>query len=154
MFRGTVGVDCSQFALRDRAYRPTRTLGGLAGLVTVGPCEVVLVTGTRYDLVGCTAVIAGRDRGPLLESFEDVEEAGFVSPASRWTGPATVPGFGLPAGPGSYRLRYHARNMGPGRRGGRRGGRHRRRPSTADPARAAGAARTPQGDQHLGALPG
>jgi hypothetical protein len=117
VFRGTVGVDHSHFALRDSAYQPTLTLGGLAGLVTVRPCEVVLVTGTQYGLVGCTIVIAAGDPGPLLESYEDVAEAGFVSPtgvvspASRWNGPASVPGLDLPDGPGSYRLRYHARNM-------------------------------------------
>jgi hypothetical protein len=52
-FHGTVTVD-AYFALRSRAYRPNITLGGLAGLVTVRPCEPVLVTGAQNGRVGCT----------------------------------------------------------------------------------------------------
>lgn len=115
-FRGAVAVDYAQFALRDRAYRPILTLGSLAGLVTVRPCELVLVTGTQVGRVGCTVVVAGHDPGAGLDAYEDVEEASFASP----TGVVSLvePGadrhtteIDLGAGAGTYRVRYHARGM-------------------------------------------
>jgi hypothetical protein len=116
VFHGTVAVDYAQFALRDRAYRPILTLGGLAGLVTVRPCELVLVTGAQTGRVGCTVVVAGRDPGAELDAYEDVEEVTFASPTGvvslveRSAG-SLAAAVDLGAGAGTYRLRYHARGM-------------------------------------------
>ncbi|MDN3357661.1 hypothetical protein [Actinomadura sp. DC4] len=117
VFHGTVDVAYARFYLQDRAYRPTVSLGGLAGLVTVRPCEVVLVTGTQYGHVGCTVVVSAHDPGARLDWYEDVEEAGFASPTGvmslvEWgTANPRARDVDLLAGPGSYRLRYHARHM-------------------------------------------
>jgi hypothetical protein len=115
-FHGTVAVDYAQFALRDRAYRPNLTLGSLAGLVTVRPCELVLVTGAQNGRVGCTVVVADRDPGAELAAYEDVEEVTFTSPTGvvslveRSCG-RLVAELDLGAGAGTYRVRYHARGM-------------------------------------------
>jgi hypothetical protein len=115
-FRGTVAVDYAQFALRDRAYRPILTLGSLAGLITVRPCELVLVTGAQTGRVGCKVVVADRDPGAKLDAYEDVEEVTFSSPTGvvslveRSAG-SLAADVDLGAGAGTYRIRYHARGM-------------------------------------------
>jgi hypothetical protein len=115
-FHGAVAVDYAGFALRDRAYRPNIRLGSLAGLVTVRPCELVLVTGAQHGRVGCTVVVADRDPGAELDAYEDVEEVTFTSP----TGIVSLVGrsdghpaadLDLGADAGTYRVRYHARGM-------------------------------------------
>jgi hypothetical protein len=117
VFHGTVDVAYSRFYLRDRAYRPIVTMGSLAGLVTVRPLELVLVTGTQYGPVGCTVVVSGRDPGGELDRYEDVEEVAFASPTgmlalAEWgRAHPRAPDLELFAGPGTYRVRYHARRM-------------------------------------------
>ncbi len=117
VFSGIVDVAYAQFYLHDRAYRPTVTLGSLAGLVTVRPCELVLVTGTQYGPVGCTVAVSGGDPGALLDDYEDVEEVTFASPTGvislvEWgVERPRAPDIDLLAGSGAYRVRYHARNM-------------------------------------------
>ena len=63
--------------------------------------------------------VADHDPGPDLDSYEDVVEISFESR----DGTASLVGWAeeysrdlpsLPAGPGSYRLRYHAREMDAG----------------------------------------
>jgi hypothetical protein len=116
-FHDTVEVAYAQFHLQDRAYRPTMTVGGLAGLVTVRPCELVLVTGRQYGPVGCTVVVAEQDPGAELDWYEDVEEVAFASPTGvvalveRGAATSRARDIDLPAGPGAYRVRYHARRM-------------------------------------------
>lgn len=117
VFHGTVDVAYSQFYLQDRAYQPIMTIGSLAGLVTVRPMELVLVTGTQYGPVGCTVVVSGQDPGAELDCYEDVEEVGFASPTGvlslvEWgTTHPRARDIDLLAGPGAYRVRYHARRM-------------------------------------------
>ena len=117
VFHGTVDVAYAQFHIQDRAYRPTVAIGGLAGLVTVRPCELVLVTGTQYGTVGCTVVVAAQDPGADLDRYEDVEEVGFASPTGvvslvEWgTANPRARAIDLLDGPGAYRVRYHARHM-------------------------------------------
>jgi len=117
VFHGTVEVAYSRFHLQDRAFRPAVPTGGLAGLVTVRPCELVLVTGTQYGVVGCTVVVSAQDPGADLDGYEDVEEVGFASPTGvvslveGGAGRPRIRDVDLLAGPGAYRVRYHARRM-------------------------------------------
>jgi hypothetical protein len=116
VFHGPVEAEYSRFYLRDRAYRRTLATTGPQGLVTVRPCELVLATGTVYGPVGCTVVVSDDDPGAELDRYEDVEEVGFVSATgvlalTEWgRDTPRAPDIVLPAGPGGYRLRYHARH--------------------------------------------
>jgi len=116
VFHGTVEAEYSRFYLRDHAYRRTLAMAGPEGMITVRPCELVLVTATQHGPVACTVVVSDRDLGAVLGTYEDVEEVGFVSPTgllalAEWN--RDVPcaaDIHLPAGPGGYRVRYHARH--------------------------------------------
>ncbi|GAA4525428.1 MULTISPECIES: hypothetical protein [Nonomuraea] len=85
------------------------------GIIRVEEGAAFLITGVDTGTVGFTVAVADRDPGPELEEFEDIVEVGFRSAVGRvalheWGGPAyELPP--LPAGPGWYRLRYHARGM-------------------------------------------
>lgn len=156
-FHGAVAVDYGQFALRDRAYRPILTLGSLAGLVTVRPCELVLVTGTQTGRVGCTVVVADRDPGAEFDAYEDVEEVTFASP----TGVVSLVERGRRPSHGGRRPARRRRDLPGalprpwhGRGSRRRRGRGRRRVPAADLARARDAAPAAEGDQCLRALLG
>src|SRR5690606_22494417 len=84
------------------------------GIIRVEEGAAFLITGVDTGTVGFTVAVADRDPGPE-EEFEDIVEVGFRSAVGRvtlheWGGPHyELPP--LPAGPGWYRLRYHARGM-------------------------------------------
>lgn len=84
------------------------------GIIRVEEGAAFLITGADTGTVGFTVAVADRDPGPEDE-FEDIVEVNFRSAVGRvalheWGGPAyELPP--LPAGPGWYRLRYHARGM-------------------------------------------
>ncbi|GAA2209675.1 hypothetical protein GCM10009850_051340 [Nonomuraea monospora] len=85
------------------------------GIVRVEGGDAFLITGLHTGTVDFTVVVAGRDPGADVEGFEDVVEISISSESGQfqlheWGGTAhALPA--LPAGPGWYRLRYHARGM-------------------------------------------
>jgi len=89
------------------------------GIVGAEPGAAILLTGLHTGTVGFTVTVDDHDPGADLDAYEDVVEIGFESR----DGAASLVGWGeeysrdlppLPAGPGSYRLRYHARGMDEG----------------------------------------
>jgi hypothetical protein len=94
-----------------------------AGLIDTRPDHAIMLTGRHTGSVGFTVVVAEQDPGPDLIRYEDVVETDFeASDGSlalvEWAGEETHDLPPLPRGPGTYRLRYHARGMdeasGPG----------------------------------------
>jgi hypothetical protein len=89
------------------------------GIVGTEPGAAILVTGLHSGTVGFRVTVDDHDPGPDLDGYEDVVEISFESR----DGAAALVGWAeeysrelpeLPAGPGSYRLRYHARGMDAG----------------------------------------
>ncbi|AHH93795.1 hypothetical protein KALB_418 [Kutzneria albida DSM 43870] len=89
------------------------------GIIGVYGGDAILLTGLHTGHVGFRVVVAEADPGPELAAYEDVVEIDF-SPATatvalvEWAGEDAHPLGELPAGPGNYRLRYHARGMDAG----------------------------------------
>ncbi|WP_336211002.1 hypothetical protein [Nonomuraea sp. LPB2021202275-12-8] len=85
------------------------------GIIRVEEGSAFLVTGLHTGTVDFTVVVADHDPGADREGFEDIVEISFESEA----GQVSLHEWGqdvhelppLPAGPGWYRLRYHARGM-------------------------------------------
>jgi hypothetical protein len=87
-----------------------------AGIVRVEIGKALLFVGLQYGTVGFTVAVAHRDPGADLDGYEDIVEIGFDSPSGRvsleeWGGARAHTLPPLTAGPGTYRLRYHARGM-------------------------------------------
>jgi hypothetical protein len=89
------------------------------GIIGTEPGAAILLTGLHTGTVGFTVTVHDGDPGPDLDGYEDVVEISFDSR----DGTASLVGWAdensrelppLPAGPGTYRLRYHARGMDAG----------------------------------------
>ncbi|MEU4830725.1 hypothetical protein [Streptosporangium sp. NPDC023615] len=86
------------------------------GIVRVQDGCAFLITGLHTGTVGFSVTVAGHDPGADTEGYEDIVEIDFESEAGQvslheWGGGNVHELPELPAGPGRYRLRYHARNM-------------------------------------------
>ncbi|WP_440063557.1 hypothetical protein [Streptosporangium sp. OZ121] len=85
------------------------------GIIRVADGCAFLLTGLHTGTVGFSVTVADHDPGADADGYEDIVEIGFESEAGQvslheWGGKLhELPE--LPAGPGWYRLRYHARNM-------------------------------------------
>ncbi|WP_433352936.1 hypothetical protein ACQP25_06690 [Microtetraspora malaysiensis] len=86
------------------------------GIIRVAEGSAWLTVGLQWGTVGFTVAVADRDPGADVDGYEDIVEISYESPSGRlsleeWGGwrAHTLPP--LPAGPGTYRLRYHARGM-------------------------------------------
>ncbi|MEV1003922.1 hypothetical protein [Nonomuraea sp. NPDC050202] len=85
------------------------------GIIRVEDGDAFLITGLHTGTVDFTVAVAGHDPGADVEGFEDVVEISIESASGEfelheWGGEChELPA--LPAGPGWYRLRYHARGM-------------------------------------------
>jgi hypothetical protein len=97
---------------------PTFDLLGTSpvGLVGVNLGAALMVTGLHTGTVGFKVSVDDHDPPPDLDEYDDVVEVSFESR----DGTASLVGWGgeysrdlppLPAGPGTYRLRYHTRGM-------------------------------------------
>jgi len=86
------------------------------GLVGVEPGAALMVTGLHSGTVGFMVSVAVNAPQPELDAYEDVVEISFESRDGTaslvgWAGEYSRDLPSLPAGPGTYRLRYHARGM-------------------------------------------
>lgn len=126
-FPGRVFVAYSQIYLEDRGAGPASAFGAFfthgspVGLVGVEPGRAIMMTGLHTGTVAFAVTITDRDPGPALDRYEDIVEIDFAAP----TGAVFLLECGtlrahelpaLPAGPGVYRLRYHALDMDAGRK--------------------------------------
>lgn len=91
-------------------------LGGPSGMLCPGPPgsgSATLLTGPHTADVDLTVGVYASDPGPALEDYEDAVEASLHLPHGRpvlaeWAHERVHTLPELPAGPGWYRLRYHA----------------------------------------------
>ncbi|WP_157548536.1 hypothetical protein [Nonomuraea candida] len=85
------------------------------GIIRADGGDAFLITGLHTGTVDFTVLVADHDPGAELDEYEDVVEITVESESGEyvlheWGGEAhELPP--LPAGPGWYRLRYHARGM-------------------------------------------
>jgi hypothetical protein len=114
-------VEYAQFYLVDQA--PRRELPLLnapgessAGILRTVPGGAFLVTGLALGVTDLTVGVSAHNPAARLDEFDDVVEASVDLDTPEvalvaWAGEARVVLPLLPAGPGPYRLRYHARGM-------------------------------------------
>ncbi|MEU5724983.1 hypothetical protein ABZ783_24585 [Micromonospora sp. NPDC047738] len=120
-FRARIGVHYSHLEIADDqswgrtdwanvffGRRPT-------GLIATSPGEVFLVAGRHTGTVGFTVRVNDDDPGADLDGFEDVVEVPFETSRAELkliqrAGEKSHALPRLPAGPGSYRMRYHCRD--------------------------------------------
>jgi hypothetical protein len=86
------------------------------GIIRVGPGEALMMTGLHTGKVGFKVSVHDHHPPPDLDGYEDVVEVSFESRDGRaslvgWAGEYSRDLPPLPAGPGTYRVRYHARGM-------------------------------------------
>lgn len=85
------------------------------GIIRVSNGMACLITGLHSGPVSFSATVADEDPGPDLDGYEDIVEISLHSESdhlriNEWGGDShLIPQ--LPAGPGWYRLRFHAVNM-------------------------------------------
>jgi len=116
---GTAQVHYGQIYLLDGASElPAFDILQTAsvGLVGVAPGAALMVTGLHTGTVGFTVSVAAHPPQPELDAYEDVVEISFESRDGTaslvgWAGEYSRDLPSLPTGPGTYRLRYHARGM-------------------------------------------
>ncbi|MFD0884728.1 hypothetical protein ACFQ08_09225 [Streptosporangium algeriense] len=118
--------DCGRVHLLDEEYHRAAgdtddsTPRSLGSLIRVEGGVVDLGIALQWGEVPFTVTVSDQDPGADLDGYEDVAEASFESPTGRvfllgWCMDfyeekvARLPP--LPAGPGTYRLRYHVRGM-------------------------------------------
>jgi hypothetical protein len=90
------------------------------GIIGAEPGAVLMMTGLHTGTVGFVVSVDDDDPGPELDSYEDVVEISFESRDGTaalvgWAGEYSRDLPPLPSGPGTYRLRYHARGMDGGK---------------------------------------
>ncbi|GII03802.1 hypothetical protein [Planobispora takensis] len=118
--RLTVEVaDCGIAGLQDReldgyADTPAQSVG----FIEVEKGWVTLHITHQWGPADFTVTIADRDPGADLAAYEDIVEIGYVSVSGEvemsgftYDAVAMRPLPPLPAGPGTYRIRYHVKNM-------------------------------------------
>ncbi|MFI6926675.1 hypothetical protein ACIBIZ_42550 [Nonomuraea spiralis] len=118
--RLTVEVsDCGIAGLGDKdldgcADTPVQS----AGFIEVEQGWVTLHITHQCGPADFTVTIADRDPGADLATYEDITEIGYVSISGKvemsgftFDAAVTHPLPSLPAGPGTYRIRYHVKNM-------------------------------------------
>ncbi|UBU14106.1 hypothetical protein [Nonomuraea gerenzanensis] len=86
------------------------------GVIRVEKGSALLIVGPQWGPVEFTVAVADRDPGADLDGYEDIVEISYESPSGQlslqeWGGGRTHRLPPLPAGPGTYRLRYHIRGM-------------------------------------------
>ncbi|MEV4292500.1 hypothetical protein AB0K40_43925 [Nonomuraea bangladeshensis] len=115
-----VEVDYSQAYLVDEGCDTSGQFddvpGHPVGIIRVETGKAILIVGPQWGPVEFTVAVADRDPGADLDGYEDIVEISYESPSGRlslqeWGGGRTHSLPPLPAGPGSYRLRYHIRGM-------------------------------------------
>jgi len=87
-----------------------------AGVIGVEPGAALMITGLHTGTVGFKVSVDDHNPPPDLDRYDDVVEISFESRDGTvslvgWAGEYSRDLPQLPAGPGMYRLRYHARGM-------------------------------------------
>ncbi|TKK80768.1 hypothetical protein FDA94_35455 [Herbidospora galbida] len=118
-----LGVHYSQAYLIDDTDEAMGPAGMIAdhpthpvGIIRVEEGSAFLITGLHTGTVGFSVTVADHDPGADTAGYEDIVEISFESEAGRvaveeWGGGEWHEIPELSAGPGWYRLRYHAQNM-------------------------------------------
>lgn len=116
-------VNYAQFYLLDRNLSrtvlpvPKAPGESHAGILRTVRGAAFLVTGLNKGIVDLTVSVHAREPEPLLNEYDDVVEVSLqidIEPVhvSAWGGGGRFIALpAMPAGPGWYRLRYHARHM-------------------------------------------
>ncbi|MFE5564695.1 hypothetical protein ACFQ68_06855 [Amycolatopsis japonica] len=116
------GVKFAQFYLCEpvqdpfqRTERPDARL--TSGLLSAVPGMVQCMVGAQVQSVALTAETHRSAPAAYLDDYEDVVELSYLATQAEldvvtW-GEGRVEGLPLPAGQGSYRIRYHLRDMDP-----------------------------------------
>nr|WP_062343187.1 hypothetical protein [Herbidospora sakaeratensis] len=86
------------------------------GIIRVEHGDAFLITGLHTGTVGFSVTVADHDPGADTDAYEDIVEISIESEAGRfelheWGGGDVHELPELAAGPGWYRLRYHAQGM-------------------------------------------
>jgi hypothetical protein len=111
--------DCATAHLADQGWdqypeEPVRSVGN----IQVAKHSVSLWTTHQWGQTNFTVTIADRDPGADLTGYEEIAEISYASAS----GQVALVGFNydnlpmsplppLPAGPGTYRIRYHVKGM-------------------------------------------
>jgi hypothetical protein len=111
-YHGAYLADGEDFWDRWQAGPPIRS----AGIIQDEGSFVGLHTGLHTGIVDFTVTVADCDPGSDLDGYEDVVEISYEFSSDlislvEWGDEAIHHLPPLPAGPGTYRLRYHARGM-------------------------------------------
>lgn len=121
---GTASVHYGQISLTDGGMEDDARIEDLratpVGVIGVRPGAALMLTGLHTGIVGFVVAVHDHDPGAELDAYEDVVEIDFVSRDGAaalvtWAGECWLELPPLPAGPGTYRLRYHGRNVDAGR---------------------------------------
>ena len=115
----TAQVHYGQIYLLDGASEPPAfdlLATASVGLIGSEPGAALMVTGLHTGTVGFTVTVNDHPPQPDLDAYADVVEISFESRDGTaslvgWAGEYSRDLPPLPAGPGTYRLRYHARGM-------------------------------------------
>ncbi|MGI5489675.1 hypothetical protein [Microtetraspora malaysiensis] len=111
--------DCGIAHLADQGWdQYPETPAQSAGIIEVAKRYVALEITHQWGPANFTVTIADRDPGADLTGYEDIAEISYVSAS----GQVALVGFNydnatmsplppLPAGPGTYRIRYHVKGM-------------------------------------------
>jgi len=86
------------------------------GIIGAEPGAALMMTGLHTGTVGFKVSVHDHDPAPDLDGYDDVVEVSFESRDGTaslvgWAGEYSRDLPPLPAGPGTYRLRYHTRGM-------------------------------------------
>jgi hypothetical protein len=113
---GSVDIRFSRFYFREPHVRPIRGNQVPSGILTASPGLVMCTTGTLLSQVRFEVEIVMSCPGIRIDEYEDIVEMSYVSTCGRlsvadWAGYEVQRLPWIPAGPGAYRLRYHARDM-------------------------------------------
>lgn len=114
--RAWIQVTHHHFCLTPDGFRPTRTTGRASnGLVTAADGTVVVSTGIHTGGVHVEAQTCPQAPAPDTPSWEDIGETSVHAPSGHLL-MTSIDGSGLdtfpdlaPAGPGTHRVRVHAR---------------------------------------------
>lgn len=104
-----------QFYIRDLEIETLPEWDDDTGLLGVRPAIAQLTTATQSGTIRVVCVVADTDLDPSVD-YDDIVEASFRLPSGNlqiveWGDQDHYAISPLATGPGTYRIRYHARNM-------------------------------------------
>ncbi|OZM71107.1 hypothetical protein CFN78_21820 [Amycolatopsis antarctica] len=114
-----VGIRFARFHLIESGRLANSRSPAKTGLLDASPGQIWCTTGARIGRMHVTVEIATACPDDALDEYEDVVETSYESPRGRltvvdWASRHVLALPPMPGGPGSYRLRYHLRDMDSG----------------------------------------